>query len=280
MKPLEFGIMQGRLIPPYDGRFQCFPASQWREEFVRARGLGLDCIEWVHDLAYESESPFLTDEGLEQLRQTMAQSGVRVRSMTADYYMARPLVTDAEGVNPEIVKHLHWLIGRVQKLGGVKYIMLPFVDASSVKTEAGRQALIGLLRELSPIARKAGLEIHLETDFPTEIFAAMFEAVGQDNIRWCYDIGDRASLGCDTREELRQIGPWLGSVHVKDRPLGGKTIPLGQGNADFEIAFSLIMKSGFDGFFILQVARGAEGEEVPWTAANLVWIKDKLAAVA
>lgn len=30
------GIMQGRLSPPEDGRFQSFPRLGWREEFARA----------------------------------------------------------------------------------------------------------------------------------------------------------------------------------------------------------------------------------------------------
>ena len=43
------GIMQGRLSPPEDGRFQSFPREHWRQEFARAREAGLDYIEWIHD---------------------------------------------------------------------------------------------------------------------------------------------------------------------------------------------------------------------------------------
>ena len=30
----QFGIMEGRLVPPEDGRFQCFPREQWESEFA------------------------------------------------------------------------------------------------------------------------------------------------------------------------------------------------------------------------------------------------------
>ncbi len=44
-----YGIMQGRLSPPEDGRFQSFPRNSWREEIARAREAGLDYIEWILD---------------------------------------------------------------------------------------------------------------------------------------------------------------------------------------------------------------------------------------
>ncbi len=37
-------IMEGRLLPPSDGRFQCFPREQWRDEFPHAAQAGLDAI--------------------------------------------------------------------------------------------------------------------------------------------------------------------------------------------------------------------------------------------
>ena len=30
---LKLGIMQGRLLPKIDGRYQCFPAFNWQKEF-------------------------------------------------------------------------------------------------------------------------------------------------------------------------------------------------------------------------------------------------------
>ena len=40
------GIMQGRLVPPVDGRIQAFPAENWKDEFELASDAGLACIEW------------------------------------------------------------------------------------------------------------------------------------------------------------------------------------------------------------------------------------------
>lgn len=277
MDSVRIGIMQGRLLPPYEGRFQAFPAAQWREEFPRARDAGLYCIEWIYEEPHEAENPLRTDAGLEEMKQLIAQTGVNVRSICADYYMTRPLVTDAGGVDISAVDHLRWLMGRANVLG-VTYIVLPFVDSSSIKTDKGRTDLAELLRALAPAARDAGVELHLETDFPPELFAAVLSAVDHPNVRCNYDIGNSASLGFDTGEELTTLGPWLGSVHVKDRVLGGSTVPLGTGNADLPLAFSLIRAAGFDRWFILQAARGAKGEEIAWSAANRGLVEGYLAA--
>jgi len=43
------GIMQGRLGPPVEGRFQSFPRAHWAEEFPRAAEAGLGAIEWIYD---------------------------------------------------------------------------------------------------------------------------------------------------------------------------------------------------------------------------------------
>ena len=43
MSRTGFGIMQGRLVPPEDGRFQSFPCNSWRQEITRAREAGKSC---------------------------------------------------------------------------------------------------------------------------------------------------------------------------------------------------------------------------------------------
>ena len=41
MQP-KIGIMQGRLLPKVDKRYQCFPAVNWQKEFYLAKKLGLN----------------------------------------------------------------------------------------------------------------------------------------------------------------------------------------------------------------------------------------------
>jgi L-ribulose-5-phosphate 3-epimerase len=278
MQTVRIGTMQGRLLPPYEGRFQAFPASQWREEFTNAQKAGLYCIEWIYEQPHEDENPLRTDEGLAQMKAAMVETGVKVVSICADYYMTRPLVTDAEGVDLPTVDHLRWLMGRAQALGAT-YIVLPFVDASSLKTEDARQNLIALLKQLGPEAQKLGVELHMETDFPPPVFSAILSAIDHPNIRWNYDIGNSASLGFAANDEFDAQGKYLGSVHIKDRVRGSSTVPLGTGDAEVDVSLKRILETGFDRWFILQVARDKAGEETAWLASVRQDVERRLAAL-
>jgi L-ribulose-5-phosphate 3-epimerase len=252
MNPI--GIMQGRLSPPVDGRIQSFPVGTWRDEFARAREAGLACIEWIYETGTDVANPLGTDDGLREMRSLADETGVAVRSICADYYMAERLV-DADGsIRNENVEHLGWLISRAKALG-VSYMVLPFVDSSSVKTPAEIEGLLSVLKSVIPACAQARVELHLETDLPPSRIVSILQSVNDPSVRANYDIGNSASLGYDPVEELTLLGPWLGSVHVKDRILGGRTVPLGTGNADFPACFRLIGSSGFSGPFILQAAR-------------------------
>jgi L-ribulose-5-phosphate 3-epimerase len=275
---VRIGTMQGRLLPRFEGRFQAFPATRWREEFTNAQAAGLYCIEWIYEEPHEDDNPLRTDEGLAQMKAVIAETGVQVRSICADYYMTRPLVTDANGVDKATVDHLRWLMTRAKALGA-SYIVLPFVDASSLKTETARQNLITLLKNLGPEAQALGVELHLETDFPPSVFSVILSAIDHSNVRWNYDIGNSASLGFAANDEFDAQGRYLGSVHIKDRVRGGSTVPLGTGSAEIDVSLTRILETGFDRWFILQVARDKEGDETAWLASVRANVERRLAAL-
>ncbi len=264
---IEVGIMQGRLLPRAGGRFQAFPADGWRDEFPRARAAGLACIEWIYEEPNEGRNPLGTDDGIAEIHALAREHGVAVRSVCADYYMTRRLVApdgQPERANQE---HLDWLVGRMAKLGAA-YAVLPFVDSSSLASEAERATAVGVMRAAAAAARRHRVELHVECDLQPEAFAALLDAVGEPLVKANYDIGNSASLGYAPREELGAIGRHLGSVHVKDRLRGGGTVPLGTGAADLRASFAMIRASGFSRWFILQAARGEDGDEVALAARN------------
>lgn len=86
----RIAIMQGRLLPPQDGRFQCFPRDCWREEFPRAAAAGLNAIEWIYDLHGADVNPLGSDSGIEEMQALARQHKIDVVSVCADYFMDRP----------------------------------------------------------------------------------------------------------------------------------------------------------------------------------------------
>jgi hexulose-6-phosphate isomerase len=67
-------------------------------------------------------------------------------------------------------------------------------------------------------------------------------------------------------------------VHVKDRILGGTTVPLGEGAADFPSVFHHLAQIGYDGALILQTARAADGDHAGSLARYRGMVLEWLAA--
>lgn len=259
--------MQGRLGPPVDGRFQCFPRETWAKEFSLAAEAQLDCIEWIYDEYGADVNPIATDEGLESLRHAIEQYGVRVVSVCADYFMDRPLVRVYGAALEERLAHLIWLLGRCRLLG-IERIVLPFVDASRIETDEELDFVISALDQALPAAKEAGIELHLETSLGPTAFAALLARLPAERVKVNYDAGNSASLGYLPQEEFAAYGVRVGSVHIKDRILGGGTVPLGTGDADLPAVFDGLHDLGYTGDLIMQVARGIPGQELDWTKRN------------
>src|SRR5450432_3170882 len=87
---MDIGIMQGRLLPPIEDRFQCFPRDRWPDEFAFAEQAELSAIEWIYDLFGADMNPLATDAGIGQIKSLSARHHVEVRSVCADYFMDKP----------------------------------------------------------------------------------------------------------------------------------------------------------------------------------------------
>jgi L-ribulose-5-phosphate 3-epimerase len=264
---MTIGIMQGRLVPPSEGRIQCFPRERWRDEFALAATAGLEAIEWIYDLHGADVNPFAADDGLEELRALSAENAVQVRSLCADYFMDKPLLRANEREIDERTKTLEWLLGRCAILG-MNRIVLPFVDASRIESDAELSDVVVVLERVLQAAISTGVELHLETSLPPARFADLLARLPHPMVKVNYDSGNSSSLGYHPVDEFAAYGARVGSVHIKDRVHGGSTVPLGSGDADFKALFKCLEDIGYHGDFVLQVARGAAGDEVALARKN------------
>lgn len=266
----SIGIMQGRLVAPVGERIQAFPAKDWREEFPRAREAGLSAIEWIFDVG-DDGNPIANDAGLGEMRALGAANGIEVRSLCADYFMPEPLLRGTSAERARRAEKLAWLSERCA-MAGMQRIVLPFVDNSKLDSDEDIAALAKLLAEIN----RSGVELHLETSLPPDRFAALLRLCDDPSVKVNYDSGNSASLGFDADEEFTAYGHRIGSVHIKDRVLGGSTVPLGRGAVDFPKLMRNLQRAHYAGDFILQVARDTTGDEVAWTRGNREFLQKLL----
>lgn len=259
--------MQGRLIPPWDRRIQAFPARDWERELTLASEAGIEGIEWIYEVQGAEANPLGSDSGLARVAARCAELGIVVESLCADWFMERPLLRDLDGGT----RKLCWLLDRCST-AGIRRVVLPFVDASSLRDCEPRE-LVELLRPLISELEDAGVELHLETSLPPHVFAELLSRIDHPLVKANYDTGNSASLGYDPREELNAYGDRIGSVHVKDRVRAGGTVPLGEGAANLELVFSLLRERGWNRPFVLQTARGEPGAELGHVRSDAEWVR-------
>lgn len=275
----RIATMQGRLVPPEAGRFQCFPVRQWRSEFALAAQAGLDALEWIFDQYGESSNPLGSPSGTAELLSLAKLQGVGVYSVCADYFMDRPLLRASGAEYTEIFDKLQWLLQQCQ-CAGIERMVLPFVDRSKIESSGDSTRLVELLRAVLPEAERCGVELHLETSLAPAPFAALLDRIPHAWLQVNYDSGNSSSLGYDSREEFAAYGERIGSVHLKDRRLGGGTVPLGTGDADLKAVFHGLGNLGYCGDYVLQVAREEPGNEVAWNRQNRNYLLELLGASA
>jgi len=254
MRKNKLGIMQGRLSRPIDNLIQAFPPESWEKEFTDCKKLGLGCIEWIFEHPNLDRNPLNSDLGISKILDTVAGSGVFINSVVADYFMTDRLFgVDTETIekNVDVLNHLI----RQCKKASIPIIELPFVDSSSLADDKNKDEIINTLYDPIVKAKSENIKISLETDLPPTDFQELIHKFPKGSVFINYDMGNSASLGFDPEEEISLLGEYIINVHIKDRLLGGGTVPLGKGNTNFPLIFSLLNEIKYNGDYIFQGAR-------------------------
>ncbi len=255
--------MQGRLSPMVENRIQAFPASHWELEFSIAQQIDIHIMEWTIDSIDFENNPLINSKGQETARKLSDEFGIRIPSVTCDYFMENPF-WKSKGV--DIENDLRRIIRGMREIDS-NLLVLPLVDNSSARTKP--EGLVEFFMNLESILASTGTQIAFELDLnPSE--ALMFISEFPTSTYGInYDIGNSASLGFDPNEELSVYGNRILNVHVKDRLLNGSTVRLGYGAADFKSVLVKLTESGYAGNFILQTARAPDEDHVGELLSNI-----------
>ena len=277
-KSSRVGFMQGRLSPLRNGRIQSFPWGNWENEFKQAEVLGFTAMEWTIDTERFLENPLVTVDGQSEINQLSRRHGLLIPSVTCDYFMENPFWKNNVVL---IRKNLINIMDGMSRIGA-KILVIPLVDNSSVGDLVQSDRVTEFFISLESELLDKGLQIAFESDFEPQ---ALLKFISNFNAK-CYginyDIGNSASLGFNPNEEFEAYGSRIINIHVKDRDLGGSTVPLGDGAADFTAIFNLIKDLDYKGNLIMQTARSSEGKhaEVLIEYRNMIlrWMEDSFDA--
>lgn len=271
----RIGYMQGRLVDRVDGKIQAFPVAQWREEFPIAQRIGLCKMEWTLDDPGLEINPLCTTQGQAEIRKLSASHGLTVASITGDCFMQAPFWKCSGREQTDLLRKLDITIAAAGILGA-RHIVVPLVDNGSLDNPQQHRALHRLLIQRHTILQKLDVHIAFESDFKPEALRDFIADFPTDRFGVNYDIGNSASLGYDPEQEMAAYAPRIINVHVKDRKLGGTTVPLGTGAGKMKEVLTGLKEIRYGGNFILQTARAADDDHeaalrryIAWTLENL-----------
>jgi len=260
-RPNRIGFMQGRLSPLIDGKIQAFPWPYWQDEFPLAHSIGLDLMEWTIDQDRITQNPLMTKEGRAEIRRLSSDHDITIPSLTGDCFMQAPFWKTRGAAQAALIDTFKALLEACADVG-IKYIVVPLVDHGSLSSAQERKILEDVLLAMVPILAAHGQVIAFESDFTPANLMEFMAGLPADRFGVNFDMGNSASLGWNPEEEIPLLAPRIVNVHVKDRVLGGTTVPLGTGSAQLHKVFALLKQVGYWGDFILQTARAADGEHL------------------
>ena len=270
---LKIGVMQGRLLPKIDGRYQAHPIDKWQDEFLIASDLGLSFIEFILDFDHFESNPLMSSDRCAQIFHLSQKTEVLVKTVCADYFMEAPLHSRNKSTASTSRKVLEILIFNASKIG-VTDIVLPLVDQSSVSEPELRKRFVETFKPIVKMLNDANINICLETDLPPVEFAELIANLDSNKITVNYDIGNSASLGYSPADEFLMYGTRISDVHIKDRIFGGLSVPLGDGDADFHAVLRGLAQVNYTGPLIMQAYRDELGIDI--FTKQLDWLRTLL----
>ena len=257
----QIGFIQGRLSERVDGKIQAFPWPYWKNEFLIASKHGFHSMEWTLDQERLYSNPLLTSSGQQTILKLCKQYNLSIPSLTGDCFMQAPF-WKAEGHKIDELKKDFLAIAKACSKVDIKIIVVPLVDNGRLDTKEEQDLLISFLKDNLSFFEDNNLQIIFESDFAPSELAKFIDHLPEELFGINYDIGNSAALGYSSTEEFAAYGQRIINVHIKDRMLFGTTVPLGEGNADFEQVFNLLAQIGYSGNLILQTARAKDNDHV------------------
>ena len=257
----QIGIMQGRLSPMLDNKIQAFPIHTWQEEFQIAKSIGFKLIEWVVDTKSIDINPIFSNDGRQKIKNLQNETLVKVESICCDNFVDLPL-TEKDRNQRKKSFNVFCNIINIAPTIGIKFIELPLIGNASIQQNDKRSLFLDILGEVDDLILANDIKILIETDLNPVQISELLQLGYKQNYFFNYDTGNSTFWGFDTKKEFEIYGDKIGNVHIKDCTPEKYSVPLGEGDTDFNEIMKLLMKKKYKGDFILQTARSSPNKDL------------------
>jgi len=175
-----------------------------------AARIGLDGVQV--DLGHPKEGmPLLKPEIWPRYLEAAKKHGVQVGSLAIAVMNEIPLKSDPR---PD-----EWIAGSLDacKALGARVVLLAFFGNGDLRNDApGIDTVVRKLRQLAPMAEKAGVSLGFESWLSARQHMDILERVGSPALKVYYDVANSHKEGHDIYSEIRLLGKRICEFHAKD----------------------------------------------------------------
>ena len=137
----------------------------------------------------------------------------------------------------------------------IGFIVIPLVDNGSLSNNKEELNFLNTCKNFSSFLKKNKVKLIFESDYPPLKLKKFISKLDKKIFGINYDSGNSAALNYDIDKEFKLYGNRIYNVHIKDRRKYGKTVRLGNGNANLKKLFQNLKSINYKGNLILQTAR-------------------------
>jgi len=244
---MKIGFMQGRMVKPLHSQIQEFPSKHWEEELVYAKKLDFQIIEWVLDKKSIKTNPLLFSPNY--VKKILHENNIVIGSVSDDFFLQHER---SDILTEEILQHMKHVFIKMSQLNTSLYV-LPLLEKMSLKNLEIKDQ-INIFEQIEKIVPK-NIKICVESDLNSENIKMIFNSIDNNIFRVNYDIGNSAYEGYSFQNEFNNYFELIENIHIKDRLFQGKTVPLGEGDANIVNVLKELKKLNYEKNLILQAAR-------------------------
>ncbi len=257
----KIGILQGRLTPSSGRSIQFFPYENWENEFKIAHEVGFDCVELLVKKDEFSKNPLSSPSGIKKLNKLKEEFNLEIPSVHGFY-----------SKEPDYPETLKQLIDSTSQVGG-KVILISFFDENVIQNEEDKKIVRERLKSPLDYASRFNIKLTVEAEIIAEELKSFIDSFNHPAIGIYYDTGNMISMGVDVVKEIKFLQDYICGVHLKDRKIGGESVPLGEGGADFISIFKALKEINYAAPLIIQGARKEGVDDVRLNKKYLEYIK-------
>jgi hypothetical protein len=208
-KNFIIAFMQGRFSAPVGSNYQYFPIHEWDKEFIEAKKIGFNNIEWIIS---DFSNPIFNQEFQKIIKNVLKKNKFKITSISLDLLMQSPL-------KKMTLENARWLSKSLLiaiKKFKIQRISFPIEEHSRFNNNKEKIATIRSLEIFYKILEKH-CNLCIETDISPKALGSFLKNKKLSKLGILIDLGNTKAHGFSIKDYFEKYSNKIYSAHLKFR---------------------------------------------------------------